>query len=204
MQPLLMRIGSAVAARVRDGLDISELLNAEDLTDAIDLVDGATSLLNRWREFYIPDGTDDKVWGPFDEHALFSVTDATCQRCCELREVLNSLRHTNEVLLPELKRHYQPDRDLSSSSKLKAPILPMEYTALERAATGLKIGLENALTLSIPQSPSRKRNAPALASSGKQVDIFHPSNKSLWELAVQDYRNGLSEMMKTSKRLISG
>jgi hypothetical protein len=42
---------------------------------------------------------DENVWGPFDQHALFNTTDVMCQRCCELREILSSLRHTNDILV---------------------------------------------------------------------------------------------------------
>jgi hypothetical protein len=86
------------------------------------------------------------------------------------------------VQLPDLKNHLlsQPCSATSMTNRRAQPILPMEYTGIERAAKGLKIGLENALCLSIPtSSPSRPKLAKA--TTGQHMDIFHSSHQLVWE-----------------------
>jgi hypothetical protein len=85
------------------------------------------------------------------------------------------------VQLPDLKNHLLSSQPCSASMRRAQPILPIEYTGIERAAKGLKIGLENALCLSIPASPSRTKLAKATTTTGQHMDIFHSSNQLVWE-----------------------
>jgi dynein axonemal heavy chain len=105
MTQLLRRIASALAAKVREQVDITTVFSA---TDAEDRIQESRDLLKQWkvvfngvRQRIEQSGSDDR-WD-FDRQALFEVTDYMVDRCRELHEVAHSVSHFRGVLGADLK-----------------------------------------------------------------------------------------------------
>lgn len=192
MAPLLARIGAALCLQVTDRLCLVNLLELtwpnnvggntkrelrvrrKNRLVALELVEDASLVLERWRSCYVPPkgcsgrGGISETWGPFDEGALFARVDVVASRCSELREVIHSLKHVLEDLVP---------RVIASGGD--------DETSLETCAIELGV--------------SQMVNRLVSWSSGSGEDLFSShgnARHSGWQEALSGFRDDMSEVMK--------
>ncbi|TGZ60763.1 hypothetical protein CRM22_008363 [Opisthorchis felineus] len=107
MGSLMERIAAVISERVIAGLDVPNLFR-NDLSNAIEQLNGAVDLCDRWKAVYYEKRADIEAKGrdarwEFDKKQLFSKTDHIRQICRHMLEVVTVLQEFCNVLGSQLK-----------------------------------------------------------------------------------------------------
>ncbi|KAG5450153.1 Dynein heavy chain 10, axonemal [Clonorchis sinensis] len=107
MGSLMERIAAVISERVIAGLDVPNLFR-NDLSNAVEQLNGAIDLCDRWKTVYYEKRADIEAKGrdarwEFDKKQLFSKTDHIREICCHMLEVVTVLQEFCNVLGSQLK-----------------------------------------------------------------------------------------------------
>ncbi|KER29498.1 hypothetical protein T265_03876 [Opisthorchis viverrini] len=107
MGSLMERIAAVISERIIAGLDVPNLFR-NDLSNAVEQLNGAIELCDRWKAVYYEKRADIEAKGrdarwEFDKKQLFSKTDHIREICCHMLEVVTVLQEFCNVLGSQLK-----------------------------------------------------------------------------------------------------